>query len=140
MLAMRAVPAAVRYTTFQTQWLQRVRTIVEKGEPALDDAQDADEQEEEERVPAMVGYVAVLLLRTRRNILSIFQTIAREVFRYQQSRVVAKQEPDIPQEDQEDNDDILSEETEDALYRVGGAQLHRMIELRKLKEAGRIEC
>ena len=39
--------------------------------------------------------------------------------------------------EQEDSHDTLGEDTDDALYQVCGAQLHRMIELRKkLRDAG----
>ena len=139
MQAMSRVPAAARYTTFQIQWLQRIRTIVEKGERALGDAQDADE-DEEEHVTAMAGYVAVLVLSgfetqqvEQRAILAVFQTIAREVFKYQQAKATTKQEVDIAQENEGEEEEALSEETDNALYRVCGAQLHRMIELRKKK-------
>ena len=71
--------------------------MVENGEKAFADAQHVDEDKEQDKRSAeMSQYVSVLLLSTFRSqaadlctALAIFQSIAQEVFMFQQRRAAA---------------------------------------------------
>ena len=84
----KRVPASVRYCSFQIRWLQRVRSVVERGERALADAQcDGDDDDVlDERGASTAKHVTILLLSAygsepveSRSVLAVFHTIAREV-------------------------------------------------------------
>ena len=70
-----------------------------------------------------------------KDILIMFQMIARVVFHYQQSNVVSLKEGE--------NSGVMNEvelesDSDDALLRIAGAQLHRMISVRRSSHT--IQC
>ena len=65
------------------------------------------------------------------DVLLMFQTIARQVFYYQQSRIVSMKE--CSNDEEAMDDDCLNNDSDDVLLRVCGAQLHKMISVRKEK-------
>ena len=145
----KRVPASVRYCLFQIRWLQRVRLVVERGERALADAQcDGDDNDVlDERGTSMAKHVTILLLLAygsepveSRSVLAVFHTIAREVYMYQQTRAssisTAATSTTAENERQDEEDEVnfsAPVDSDDTLYRICGAQMHRMIEVRKSK-------
>ncbi len=129
-----------RFSEFQVEWLQLIRTTASTAEMlAFENAQvDVDEGE--------LGYQASAILleafdeTTVSSALIVYHAIAREVFMYQQSRVVLLKERDSLANDDaestEGEDTAILAEEEDSLYRVCGAQLHKMKTLRKEKLRG----
>ena len=137
--------STTKYAAFQIHWLQSIKAIVTYGENlALNSGQIEDEQMTKDEL-MLAEDVAGIILQSfdtqcdEKDILIMFQTIARVVFHYQQSNAVSLKEG-------ENCEGVMSEEqlksdSDDALLRVAGSQLHRMINVRKehLKRKDRTE-
>ena len=133
-------PTSARYTEMQVQWLQRVRQIVEAGETlAIAEAQDSD-ADSDKRYAELATHVASLAMGafgdstvSSSTLLAVFHSVARQVFLYQKAKVVATKQTDTEAEEQDLSVCILYKDSEDSLYRVCGAQLHRMLAVRTEK-------
>ena len=128
----RAKTKCDKYVAFQIHWLQRIRAIVSYGECcATDEGQVEDHEGLTKEELAIADGVTNLVLQVfdklpeKNDVLLLFQAIARQVFHYQQSRVVSIKEGTDDVEDMDD--DRLDNDSDDVLLRVCGAQMHRMI-------------
>ena len=136
------IPVSVRFAEMQVQWLQHVRQIMEAGERlATSDAQDVEVgSDTTERHTELATCVASLCMGafgesavSTSSLLAVFHSIARHVFQYQQTRVLQMKMAKLnatqqkSTEDEEESFDVLYEDEEDSLYRICGAQMHRMI-------------
>ena len=124
-----------KYAAFQIHWLQSIKAIVTYGENlALNSGQiENDEMTKDELV--LAEDVAGIILQSfdtqcdEKDILIMFQTIARVVFLYQQSSAVSLKEGEISEGVM--HEEQIESDSDDTLLRVAGAQLHRMINVRK---------
>lgn len=139
MSELSCIPVSARFAEMQVQWLQRVQQIVEAGERlATSDAQDVEVGSEHH--PELATCVASLCMGgfgestvSISSLLAVFHSIACHVFQYQQTRVLQIKTATLDAtqqkspEEEEESFDVLYEDKEDSLYRICGAQMHRMI-------------
>lgn len=141
---MRTLPVAERYMQFQVQWLQNIRLIVEHAESlAYSDAQEDALASELEPIASLVCSVALHGFTTTpigNSLQLVVHTLARQVAFYMQSRILHMQDRMTESCDSDSCEtadlELLEDESDDALYRLCGAQLHRMIKLRSDKVHG----
>jgi hypothetical protein len=134
----RAKTKCDKYAAFQIHWLEKIQAIVNYGESrATEEGQVEDHEGLTKEELAIADNVTNLILQAfdrlpgNNDILLLFQTIARQVFHYQQSRIVSIKEGTDDVEDMDDDRYQLESDSDDALLRVCGAQMHRMIRVRK---------
>ena len=135
----RAKTKCDKYAAFQIHWLQRIRAMVSHGELcATNEGQVLDDEGQlTQEELAIADNIANLTLQCfdqvpeGNHVLILFQTIARQVFHYQQSRIISMKEGTNDDETVDDN--WLASDSNDVLLRVCGAQLHKMISIRKEK-------
>ena len=127
-------PISTKYCALQTQWMQRIREIVQSGERLARSKEQNPDDEEESELPSCVAFLALEAFgddtAQTSTLFAVMHTVARQVFMYQQSTAVRKK---LSVQEGPEEIDIFSEESEDALYRVCGAQIHRMITVRGKK-------
>ena len=109
----------------------RIWEIIEAGESlATCNAQNPDDAEDSE-LPTCVALLALEAFgdasAQRSTLFAVMHTVARQVFMYQHSAAVSMK---LSAQEEPEEIDLFSEESEDALYRVCGAQVHRMITVR----------
>ena len=86
------LPFAVKYCALQTQWIQRIREIIEAGERLAQAHSTLNAYVEVEQESELPGLVAFLSLNAfgdtaaqRSTLFAVIHTVARQVFMYQQS-------------------------------------------------------
>ena len=131
---MKITPAADRYADFQVQWLQHIRKVAELGLTIA--FSDHQEEPEDELIIPPAQHVAAIAITVSGDVACSSETIfafchavARQVFMHQQSRVVSRKQHEMSAECS-DEESIDLDESEESLYGVCGAQLHRMIHVR----------
>ena len=127
-----------KYAAFQIHWLERIQAIVSYGEcHATDEGQVDHEGFTKEELAIADDMTNIILqafdgLPENNDILVLFQTIARQVFHYQQSRILSiKQGTDHDNVDDDRYQLAIESDNDDVLLRVCGAQMHRMISVCK---------
>ena len=126
-----------KFAAFQVGWLQSIRSIVEKGEELATSYEQTDDPEditEESKLAEEVSYFALGCFNTvpsKDDLLAIFHTIARHVFHHMQSRVITIKESQSGDAEALTDVTAIYEDSDDVLLRICGAQLNKMIVLRK---------
>ena len=127
-----------RFAAFQVGWLQSICGIVEKGEELgtcceeIDDPEDLTE--EESKLAEEVSYFVLGCfdaVPSKDDLLAIFHTIACHVFHHMQSRALTIKESQLGDAEALTDTTAIYEDSDDVLLRICGAQLNKMIVLRK---------
>ena len=126
-----------KFAAFQVGWLQSVRGIVERGELATccEESDDPEDMaEEESKLAEEVSYFVLGCfdaVPSKDDLLAIFHTIARHVFHHIQSRALTIKASQLGDAEALTDVTAIYEDSDDVLLRICGAQLNRMIVLRK---------
>lgn len=127
-----------KFAAFQVGWLQSIRGIVEKGEELATSCEETDDPEdmteEERKLAEEVSYFVLECfdaVPSTDDLLAIFHTIARHVFHHMQSRALIIKESQLGDAEAVTDATDLYEDSDDVLLRICGAQLNKMIVLRK---------
>ena len=128
-----------KYAAFQIGWLQSIRCIVERGEELATSFGQGDDTEgmtrEEMKLAEEVSCLVLGCFHTMppiEDLLALFHTIARHVFHHMQARVVTfKENPSGVMTGSLTDAEINFDDNVDVLLRICGAQLNKMIVLRK---------
>ena len=127
-----------KFAAFQIVWLQSIREIVERGEELASSCQQTDDPQcmivEESKLAEDVSYFVLGCFDSvppKDDLLAVFHTMVHRVFHHMQSRASIIKERQLGASGAFTDETAIYEDSDDVLLRICGAQLNKMIVLRK---------